>query len=271
MKDTFRTSPELESAPVRLRASKQEFLLVISLPYREGDLAGGGPVESWAACERRRNGARHPRGSPPFVQAHRVASLPARRNNSGSWFERPNSDLQVLRSRPASLTLYVFLRFGFQPASRVSVADARFFRVAQLCPLPGWPARSHGYGSVIAGFGDQREVELLVEAGFTPLEAIHIATSNGAEFLGERQPTSSCCKETPRPISKTSERLRSSSRTASAMTPRSSSNPCAARSAFTEPPSTILRRFQPTYVCCCSCAVEQVAEGFVVVSVSDVT
>jgi imidazolonepropionase-like amidohydrolase len=37
---------------------------------------------------------------------------------------------------------------------------------------------------VIAGFGDQREVELLVEGGFTPLEAIHIATANGAEFLG---------------------------------------------------------------------------------------
>lgn len=42
-----------------------------------------------------------------------------------------------------------------------------------------------GYGGVIAGFGDQREVQLLVEAGFTPVEAIHIATSNGAEFLGE--------------------------------------------------------------------------------------
>ena len=42
-----------------------------------------------------------------------------------------------------------------------------------------------GYGGVIAGFGDQREVELLVEAGFSPLEAIHIATANGAEFLGE--------------------------------------------------------------------------------------
>jgi len=42
-----------------------------------------------------------------------------------------------------------------------------------------------GYGGVIAGFGDQREVELLVEAGFTPIEAIRIATSNGAEFLGE--------------------------------------------------------------------------------------
>ncbi|MGH9704432.1 MAG: amidohydrolase family protein [Candidatus Acidiferrales bacterium] len=42
-----------------------------------------------------------------------------------------------------------------------------------------------GYGGNLAGFGDQREVELLVEAGFTPLEAIHIATANGAEFLGE--------------------------------------------------------------------------------------
>jgi imidazolonepropionase-like amidohydrolase len=42
-----------------------------------------------------------------------------------------------------------------------------------------------GYGGALAGFGDQRQVELLVEAGFTPLEAIHIATQNGAEFLGE--------------------------------------------------------------------------------------
>ncbi|MEP6504122.1 MAG: amidohydrolase family protein [Betaproteobacteria bacterium] len=42
-----------------------------------------------------------------------------------------------------------------------------------------------GYGGVIAGYGDQREVELLVEAGFTPVEAIRIATSNGARFLGE--------------------------------------------------------------------------------------
>jgi hypothetical protein len=42
-----------------------------------------------------------------------------------------------------------------------------------------------GMGGIVAGFGDQREVELLVEAGFTPLEAIHIATANGAQFLGE--------------------------------------------------------------------------------------
>jgi imidazolonepropionase-like amidohydrolase len=42
-----------------------------------------------------------------------------------------------------------------------------------------------GYGGALPGFGDQRQTELLVEAGFTPLEAIHIATQNGADFLGE--------------------------------------------------------------------------------------
>jgi len=42
-----------------------------------------------------------------------------------------------------------------------------------------------GVGGILAGFGDQREVELLVEAGFTPFEAIHIATANGAQFLGD--------------------------------------------------------------------------------------
>ena len=43
-----------------------------------------------------------------------------------------------------------------------------------------------GNGGVLPGFGDQREVELLVEAGFTPLEAIHIATENGAIYLGRQ-------------------------------------------------------------------------------------
>ena len=42
-----------------------------------------------------------------------------------------------------------------------------------------------GYGGVLPGFGDQRELELLVEAGFTPEEAIHVATENGATWLGE--------------------------------------------------------------------------------------
>ena len=42
-----------------------------------------------------------------------------------------------------------------------------------------------GNGGIVAGFGDLREIELLVEAGFTPVEAVKIATLNGAKFLGE--------------------------------------------------------------------------------------
>jgi len=44
-----------------------------------------------------------------------------------------------------------------------------------------------GNGGALAGFADQRNIELLVEGGFTPVEAIQIATSNGAKFLGESE------------------------------------------------------------------------------------
>ena len=41
-----------------------------------------------------------------------------------------------------------------------------------------------GSGGVIPGYSNQRQVELLVEEGFTPLEAIRISTLNGAIYLG---------------------------------------------------------------------------------------
>jgi enamidase len=41
-----------------------------------------------------------------------------------------------------------------------------------------------GGGGVIPGFANQRQVELLVDAGFTPLEAISISTLNGAKYMG---------------------------------------------------------------------------------------
>jgi hypothetical protein len=43
-----------------------------------------------------------------------------------------------------------------------------------------------GNGGVVPGFGDQREIELLVEAGFSPVEAIKVATLNGAVYLGKQ-------------------------------------------------------------------------------------
>ena len=41
-----------------------------------------------------------------------------------------------------------------------------------------------GGGGVVPGYSNQRQIELLVEAGFTPVEAIAIATRNGATYLG---------------------------------------------------------------------------------------
>jgi enamidase len=41
-----------------------------------------------------------------------------------------------------------------------------------------------GGGGVIPGYSNQRQLELLVEAGFTPTEAIRIGTLNGATYLG---------------------------------------------------------------------------------------
>jgi len=44
-----------------------------------------------------------------------------------------------------------------------------------------------GIGGALAGYGDQRNYELFIEAGFTPAQAIQIMTSNGAKILGVAQ------------------------------------------------------------------------------------
>jgi imidazolonepropionase-like amidohydrolase len=44
-----------------------------------------------------------------------------------------------------------------------------------------------GNGGALPGFGDQRNLELLVEAGFKPEEAIRIYTQNGAVYLNRQE------------------------------------------------------------------------------------
>lgn len=51
-----------------------------------------------------------------------------------------------------------------------------------------------GAGGVIPGYADQRQVELLVGSGFTPLEAIKICTLNGATYMGRANLTGSIAK-----------------------------------------------------------------------------
>jgi imidazolonepropionase-like amidohydrolase len=43
-----------------------------------------------------------------------------------------------------------------------------------------------GFGGVLPGFGDQREMELLIQAGFSVAEAVEIFTSNAAKFMGRQ-------------------------------------------------------------------------------------
>jgi enamidase len=44
-----------------------------------------------------------------------------------------------------------------------------------------------GGGGVVPGYANHRQIELLVEAGFSPLEAIRIGTFNGATYLGREK------------------------------------------------------------------------------------
>ena len=48
-----------------------------------------------------------------------------------------------------------------------------------------------GYGGCLAGYGSWRAIELLVEAGLSPIDAIKCATSNGAQLLSIAEQTGS--------------------------------------------------------------------------------
>jgi len=43
-----------------------------------------------------------------------------------------------------------------------------------------------GNGGALPGYGDQRNYELLIEAGFTPAQVVQILSANGAKVLGEK-------------------------------------------------------------------------------------
>jgi imidazolonepropionase-like amidohydrolase len=107
-------------------------------------------------------------GRPPLRQQALDAMSPQARE-----------DFFLLRQRPASA-----------PAPKIDpamlwqhdVGLERAFVAAGGLLLSG--PDPTGRGDVLPGFGDQRGIELLVEAGFSPVEAIKIATLNGAIYMG---------------------------------------------------------------------------------------
>jgi hypothetical protein len=73
--------------------------------------------------------------------------------------------------------------FGISPEvfKKAQQFDVAFVRAGGLLAAGVDPT---GNGGALPGFGDQRNYELLLEAGFTPVEAIQIMTANGAKVLG---------------------------------------------------------------------------------------
>ena len=64
---------------------------------------------------------------------------------------------------------------------RAMAMERAFVRAGGLLVVGTDPT---GGGGVVPGYANQRAIELLVEAGFSPLEAIAIGTRNGARYLG---------------------------------------------------------------------------------------
>jgi len=104
---------------------------------------------------------------------------------------RPKLQTRVLNAMSAeSAQSYLTARANVQLDSPMTVSlrkemdfEVAFVRAGGLLLAGPDPT---GNGGVLPGFGDQREIELLVETGLTPVEAIHVATENGALYLGQQ-------------------------------------------------------------------------------------
>jgi hypothetical protein len=129
-----------------------------------------------------------------LLVAHHVAitsTLPVFENASPTYRTLPPRQLELMSPEARQDYFYVRgLNLAHSPERRA--ADAKMWAnelglerefVAAGGLLLAGPDPTGG-GQVLPGFGDQREIELLVEAGFSPLEAIRIGTLNGATYMG---------------------------------------------------------------------------------------
>jgi len=99
----------------------------------------------------------------------------------------PNAVLDSLLPETRDLYLRAWARIADNPKSDWAVLfkkgmelEKKFFEAGGLLLVGTDPT---GFGGVVAGHSNLRAIELLVEAGLTPLEAIQVATFNGARYL----------------------------------------------------------------------------------------
>ncbi len=105
---------------------------------------------------------------------------------------RPTKDARTLEAMtPALRETYLRIRHeidstGTGPVAEEGLRNAMAFERAFVAAggLMGAGVDPTGMGGALAGYGDQRNYELFIEAGFTPVEAVRIMTANGARILG---------------------------------------------------------------------------------------
>ena len=105
---------------------------------------------------------------------------------------RPTKDARTLEAMtPALRETYLQIRHeidssGSGPVAEDGLKHAMAFERAFVAAggLLGSGVDPTGIGGALAGYGDQRNYELFIEAGFTPAQAVQIMTANGARVLG---------------------------------------------------------------------------------------
>jgi hypothetical protein len=108
---------------------------------------------------------------------------------------RPTKEPRVLNAMaPEVRASYLKIRqeidsTGEGPIAAEGLASAMAFEreFVQAGGLLGAGVDPTGLGGALAGYGDQRNYELFIEAGFTPQQAIQIMSRNGARILGVQQ------------------------------------------------------------------------------------
>jgi hypothetical protein len=155
---------------------------------KKPDVCPAGGSSSWAKQDV--NGAQVQQLIHNLV-SHQVAVTSTLPVFEASVPGRPKLQPRVLNAMSAeSAQSYLTARANVQLDSPMTVLlrkemdfEVAFVRAGGLLLAGPDPT---GNGGVLPGFGDQREIELLVEAGLTPVEAIHVATENGALYLGQQ-------------------------------------------------------------------------------------
>ncbi len=106
-----------------------------------------------------------------------------------SYPNRPPLDQRVLDAMYEGMrTSYLTNRAripadrSLAPLKKAMEYDVAFVKAGGLLAAGVDPT---GNGGALPGYGDQRNFELLIEAGFTPVQVVQILSANGARILGK--------------------------------------------------------------------------------------